>query len=357
MSSSSSSSSPRRRVVLSFDVGIRNLAYALVRHEPTHGGDGGVRTFDGDGEDCARLRLRRCVASETRVLAHGTIDTTAYLDVPVPKNINKIAVAPLGRAVLRAIDADVEPVLDAHQDPTHVLIENQPCLSNPKMKTVQIILFTHILRRYLLAADAVGTPGGTPGTPGRGTSGVPPGRTSGTPSTVDVRMFQARDKLAVYDGPAVECALKSKYGRRKRLSVEYTRRLLDRRLASAPDDDETRVARASFDASRKQDDLADCYLQALTFIRRDAYPPPRKKRTKRTRARKKKKKTTATTDATVASSTADANGRLQSPVVVKRTLDLELGAASGDPCEAFPGQTMHNHHNHNHNNNTTVEKT
>ena len=68
------------------------------------------------------------------------------------------------------------------------------------MKTVQIILFTHILRRYLRTADAVGTPGGTPGTPGRGTSGAPPGRTSGTPSTVDVRMFQARDKLAVYDG-------------------------------------------------------------------------------------------------------------------------------------------------------------
>ena len=59
----------------------------------------------------------------------------------------------------------------------------------------------------------------------------------------------------------MECALKSAYARRKRLSVTYMRWML-RRLRPT----DTR-ALAVFEQSKKKDDLADAYLQALTFLR------------------------------------------------------------------------------------------
>ena len=251
-------------LVLSFDVGVRNLAFCLARCAsdwPLLGVDGGA----GDGgtaeeRHLARaVRAKRAVVADTDVLALSTIDTTRFVRPGVStQNASKIPVLELGRAVLRGLDAALGPALAVFDAPASgaerrcVIIENQPVLKNPAMKSVQMVIFTHFVRRY------IDTPG------------------------VDIRMFQARDKLGVYTGEPVPCTLKSAYARRKRLSIEYTRRL----MGGAGQAD----ALATFEASKKKDDLADCYLQALTFVFQQVVPPKvrrappkrRKKRSERT---------------------------------------------------------------------------
>lgn len=226
-------------VVLSFDVGIRNLAFARLSLRRPTGAD-------------ASLRIYEDVSTEARVLSLGSIDTTEYMDECVDtRNANKIPPLAIARGVIRALDAHLGEMMsggDSDRPPDHVIIENQPCLKNPRMKSTQMMIFAYFVRRFI--------------------DSEPP---------VDIRMFQPRDKLAVYTGDPVECALKSKYARRKRLSVVYTSRLL------VSEDDSIREV---FDASKKKDDLADAYLQALTFLRREYGAPPRPARSRR-RGRKK----------------------------------------------------------------------
>ena len=62
-------------------------------------------------------------------------------------------------------------------------------------------------------------------------------------------------------GVGIACALKSAYARRKRLSVTYMRWMLRQMRPTAT------MALAVFEHSKKKDDLADAYLQALTFLR------------------------------------------------------------------------------------------
>lgn len=255
-------------LVLSFDVGVRNLAFALVEYEGTVPMPAAALAGDAADEG-AVVRAKRAVVASTRVLELATVDTTAHVRPGVcTKNVNKIPVLELGRAVLRGLDAQVRPVLArldaAGRSLSHVIIENQPVLKNPSMKSVQMVIFTFFVRHYI---DREG---------------------------VGIRMFQARDKLGIYTGEEVPCSLKSPYSRRKRLSVEYTRRLLGRRIAAtgADADAQTRAARAAFEVSKKRDDLADCYLQGLTFLYRMVVPA-KVRRKKRARKRKRGETTSA----------------------------------------------------------------
>ena len=237
--------------VLSFDVGIRNLAFCVVRQVPP----GDVRDVSDvrdtsdisdvrDVSDISDVRDVSDASSDTtdlvkarlvrgaEVAALKSIDVSAYLANPTQK-VTKISLHDLAHACLRALDAELKPALSGIDGVTHAIVENQPCMKNPRMKTVQIIIFTWLVRHFM-------------GTPTR------------------IRMFQPRQKLSIYPGPAVACTLKSAYARRKRLSVTYMRWMLQR---LRPTDAR---ALAVFERSKKKDDLADAYLQALTFLRQIA---------------------------------------------------------------------------------------
>ena len=71
-----------------------------------------------------------------------------------------------------------------------------------------------------------------------------------------VQFVSARNKLKYYDGPVIECTLKSKYSRTKFLSKEYTKYYLK--------DDEKNLS--FFNSNKKKDDLADSFMQGLSFI-------------------------------------------------------------------------------------------
>ena len=110
-----------------------------------------------------------------------------------------------------------------------VIIENQPVLKNPTMKSVQMIIYTYFLEHGIMDDSS---------------------------SIDDVILFSARNKLKIYDGPKVECALKNKYSRTKYLSVEYTKYFIKDNKKWFP----------FFNTNTKKDDLADSYLQGLYYL-------------------------------------------------------------------------------------------
>ncbi len=75
-----------------------------------------------------------------------------------------------------------------------------------------------------------------------------------------VRFVPAYNKLLVYDGPEIQCSLKTPYARRKFIAKKHadyylrTEPILGKHLES-------------FTLSKKQDDLADSFLQGLYLIR------------------------------------------------------------------------------------------
>jgi len=111
-----------------------------------------------------------------------------------------------------------------------ILIENQPALKNPIMKTVQMIIYTYFIINGVMKDDS---------------------------PIQFVHMVNARNKLKVYKGEPIPCPKKGKYAQNKWLSVEYTRKMIT-------DDDEDK--QALFTSSKKKDDLADAYLQGIYWI-------------------------------------------------------------------------------------------
>ena len=82
------------------------------------------------------------------------------------------------------------------------------------------------------------------------------------------------NKLKVYDGPELECNLKSKYSRRKKMAILHTKYFMEKY-------DEEEWAEFFEANKKKNDDLADAYLQALFFISREHAKLFKKKRKRR----------------------------------------------------------------------------
>ena len=81
-----------------------------------------------------------------------------------------------------------------------VVIENQPVLKNPTMKSIQMIVYTYFLIYGVTIEES--------------------------PIT-NISLFNATRKLDIYDGPTIETDHDPKtYSGRKHLAIEYTRRLL-----------------------------------------------------------------------------------------------------------------------------------
>jgi len=107
--------------------------------------------------------------------------------------------------------------------PDHVLLENQPCMKNPTMKSVQVFIYTYFVM-----------------------IGSKP------------QLFSASNKLKVSENKANPTKGKAiPYGEKKKLAIHLARTYLKQ---SSPH------WLAFFDKQKKKDDLGDCYLQAIYFI-------------------------------------------------------------------------------------------
>jgi hypothetical protein len=136
-------------------------------------------------------------------------------------NATKVGLEELGRNMIDKLDAN--PIF---LDVSHVVIENQPVLKNPKMKSIQMILFTYFLIRK---------------------------------ETIKLHLVSAGSKLKFNikneDTEKIE-KLTNKYVKRKKLAVEYCKYFI-KEDASKLD---------YFNNFSKRDDLADAYLLVRKFM-------------------------------------------------------------------------------------------
>jgi hypothetical protein len=187
--------------ILSFDVGIINLAYCIFE-------------------------------SQTKLLTNwGIIDL---------KVSDFTATVPSGKASIAKAANDIHITLIKCLDSLpfllevdYVVVEKQPSF-NPKMRIIGGCLQSYF---YI-----------------RGIIDKPLNKIS------SIEFFSPKHKLKCYTGPELklESKAKSKYAQTKKMGILIARAKLE-------EFDETEEFKTQFETSKKKDDLADCYLQAITF--------------------------------------------------------------------------------------------
>jgi len=223
--------------VLSFDVGIKNLSYCLIDDKDSTIEDWGILNISIDpacdhinknnGVHCDKSS--KFISSDGICLCSSHKILKCYKDLQF-KNIKKEKnpIQLLGKNMVQILDKK-EKFLEVD----HVLIENQPALKNPTMKTVQMILYSYFLIN---------------------------GVTKESCSVQNIEMINARNKLKAYNGPVIECDYKDKYKKTKYLGIHYCKYMIgeNEKIDSEFKD--------LFNSSKKKDDLADAYLQGIYWL-------------------------------------------------------------------------------------------
>lgn len=160
-------------MIISFDVGKKNLAYCILRDENT--------------------------IVDWKIVSMSS------------KDIYDIA-----KEVLN----NMKMLYDIYSnDISIVIIENQPCMKNPTMKSIQMIIFTFFMM-----------------------------------NDVEVRLMSASNKLKVMKNDNNKEKLS--YSQKKKKSIELTYKYLEGNSQAI----------SILNAEKKKDDLADCYLQAVYYL-------------------------------------------------------------------------------------------
>ena len=198
----------QNKCILSFDVGIKNLAFCLLE-----------------------IDLQKKSLNENNLYEISKIiDWGIINNVENDKKCSKIGLDCLSKSCI--LNLDKHNFYNRKID--LVLIENQPCLKNPQMKSIQMIIYSYFMIKGVLNENS---------------------------QIKQIKLISASKKLDVYNGPIIECNLKSKYSRTKKLSILYTKYILELKK------DELNLE--IFSLNKKKDDLADCFLQGLYFIKKN----------------------------------------------------------------------------------------
>lgn len=211
--------------ILSFDVGIKNLAYCLLCSDNKSILDWGIlnisidpvcdhKSCDKSASKCDKDGFKLCTV-------HSKLKM--YSDKKL-KNIKKIDnhMFHMGKQIIKKLDEKGN-----FSEVDIVCIENQPALKNPTMKSVQMIIYSYFLMKSKIN---------------------------------DIQMINARNKLKVYDGPKIECNIKETYKKNKFLAIKYC----DYMIRDNKEID--KKYHDLYDSSKKKDDLSDSYLQGIYYI-------------------------------------------------------------------------------------------
>lgn len=242
----------------SIDVGIKNLAICVLNgqtYQQSHGQTGIIefwKILDLTSKDpeskCCQYTFTRgkqagkvCEKSAS-VLADDSVVYCKTHTNYAKKNHDKVKKAPgsckaktltlqdICTRLVTTLDRYIPDLIDGVDE---VIIELQPTF-NPKMKSLSTFIFSYFVTRGVVEHNTI----------------------------QKVRYISAKNKLRVYNGPFVECNLKSKYAVRKYLSIRYTEYLIR---------NEPQVWKDYFESKSKADDLADCFLQGLFYLKQYDY--------------------------------------------------------------------------------------
>ncbi len=213
---------------LSFDVGIKNLAFCSLDDNKKIL-DWGIINLDKN-PICQCGLQKECCKSSTFIVVSDNGETK-YSCTTHTKKYKKKKKMNTSRDIFNLSKIMINELNSKEDFLNHeiICIENQPALKNPTMKTVQMILYSYFMIE---------------------------GATKDKPVS-EVHMINARNKLKVYKGPEIECKFTDKYKKNKYLSVEYTKLMIL---------EEDKKFIELFTTCKKKDDLADAYLQGIYFI-------------------------------------------------------------------------------------------
>ena len=196
-------------MILSFDIGIKNLSYCVMYKDETYDSinknnikivDWGIIQLIEDGVKCKGVPLDK-------------ITTTLY------NKLHNIF-----------IDYDI----------SKVLLENQPVLKNPVMKSIQMIIYGYFAYEKNIMGREIEY----------------------------IKLINASNKLKLgknlkeINNSEDILKIKSKYTRNKKLAIIYTNHFLKERLIVEDYEKYNDI----FNNHKKKDDLADAFLQGLYFI-------------------------------------------------------------------------------------------
>tara|TARA_Y100001970_G_scaffold291000_2_gene426631 strand:+ start:6965 stop:7543 length:579 start_codon:yes stop_codon:yes gene_type:complete len=188
-------------MILSFDIGIKNLAYCILYQNED-------KTITIERWDIIKLL-------EDDEKCKGF-------------SLNEIT-----KRMYNKLNSELEDY-----DITEVLLENQPCLKNPVMKSIQMIIYGYFQYQTILMGREI----------------------------KNIKLINASNKLKVgknlheINNKDEITKIKNKYTRNKKLAIEYTNWILINRVKNHEELYEY------FNNNKKKDDLADAFLQGLYYI-------------------------------------------------------------------------------------------
>lgn len=201
-------------IIIGWDIGIKNLAYCIFK-------------FNEETE-------------KITIVDWNIIDLRTETQIKNGKKCAKICLKDLSRALYENLENNKN-----FKKFDYIIIENQPVLKNPTMKSVQMILYSYFAFKSVKVKEFK-----------------------------DLILMNASNKLKVYTKKIENNEtlnkinkIKSKYTRNKKLSILHTELLLSEILEKKKYEEWLEF----FSSNKKKDDLADSFLMNLFFLKKNKY--------------------------------------------------------------------------------------
>lgn len=236
------------RVILSIDIGVKNLAFCLMSAKDEYAEGNNFNIYEwksvnlideeypsceallksgkNKGQKCGKTSKIKTKECEYFCASHNP-DKTKYKPKK-PKKVKSVLLKDKCLALYKVLD-DLPHLV---QRPVEVVIEQQ-MKKNPTMLQMAHLVYSYfIMRGYVVPESPI----------------------------KNVRFVSARNKLKVYDGPKLECHLRNAYNQRKWYACQYTKYMIRNDPVHSEYLDKF---------PKKKDDLSDCYLQGVWWLKRN----------------------------------------------------------------------------------------